>query len=353
MFKRIIPHIGQGCCVEQKMSFNGESVRILFDCGSKQVNLLKGYIDIMDADIPTILVLSHLHDDHINGIPYLVDHFKKGKNGNIKKLILPNLHKNENIIKIFAASIISSASDSGNSDSDINYLINFVFDPGRSRDFGEIIYVDIEAGESGSGVVSHKEAQYALTIHAGIYPYDIFWIMRLWVDRNIYLNLTSLEDAKISAFAASDFNNPKKSKAIIKLYHNLLKKQEKELNFNKTSMIMATFLSNFKEKPITYFCVNAPNIGFVCTGDYPLDKKSGKEIMKYYADQQYLLHEMMVPHHGSNDYCEFIPFDFIKRAYAQNYPPYKNYQHPGAKTIKNLEDWGIEFINVRENIHEN
>ena len=80
MIKYNVPIIGQGCCVEQLASFNSEWYRILYDCGSDNINLLHEFIDKIDASIPTTLVISHFHRDHINGIPYLINHFaKKGK----------------------------------------------------------------------------------------------------------------------------------------------------------------------------------------------------------------------------------------------------------------------------------
>jgi hypothetical protein len=176
---------------------------------------------------------------------------------------------------------------------------------------------------------------------------DLYWAMKFWVDGDIYKNLKKLEIKEISSFEPPDFKDESKKDEIIKIYKELKR------DLNQTSMLMATFLVNGKNKPVGYFAAN-DDLAFVCTGDYPINTiEKKKDIMAHYKREQRLLHEMVVPHHGSNDYCEYIPFDFLKRAYAQNYPPYKNYQHPGAKTIKNLEDWGIEFINIRENIQEN
>jgi hypothetical protein len=56
---------------------------------------------------------------------------------------------------------------------------------------------------------------------------------------------------------------------------------------------------------------------------------------------------MMAPHHGGDEYLESIPFDFMQNVYAQNSRT-NNHGHPGQQTIKYLENWGINFINVQE-----
>jgi glyoxylase-like metal-dependent hydrolase (beta-lactamase superfamily II) len=76
MYKRTIPPIGQGCCVEQVLTLNGKSVRLLYDCGPFQNRYVKRFINKMDTKIKTFLVISHLHRDHISGIPELLEHFE-------------------------------------------------------------------------------------------------------------------------------------------------------------------------------------------------------------------------------------------------------------------------------------
>ena len=89
MIKYKIPCIGQGGCIEQQAYLDLKRHRILYDCGTSRTDIktLKRFIDTIDTDIPTTFVISHLHYDHISGIPYLINHFKKhGKK--IKRLFL-------------------------------------------------------------------------------------------------------------------------------------------------------------------------------------------------------------------------------------------------------------------------
>lgn len=123
MIKYIIPSIGHGCCVEQLAYFNCERHRILYDCGSNNINLIHEYIDKIDTSIPTTLVISHLHRDHINGIPYLLSHFEN--NGQrIKQLFLPSYYPE--IIKLFLISVIGTMSDEVTKED--KELINFIAD---------------------------------------------------------------------------------------------------------------------------------------------------------------------------------------------------------------------------------
>jgi hypothetical protein len=56
---------------------------------------------------------------------------------------------------------------------------------------------------------------------------------------------------------------------------------------------------------------------------------------------------MLLPHHGGNNCCNYMPFDFIEAAYAQN-PRQKRFNHPGNITIDNLRKWSIAFTNIQE-----
>jgi len=149
MIKHIFPKIGQGCCVEQCAYVNCRKIyRVLYDCGSNNLNELKRYIDTIDANVPTTLVISHLHHDHISGIPYLIKHFEK-VNRKIERLFLPDY--NEETLILLLSSIV--ANSTYETDDEIYKLIDIISSLQNSDNnpyFGKVIFVAPHSSEGGN-----------------------------------------------------------------------------------------------------------------------------------------------------------------------------------------------------------
>jgi hypothetical protein len=341
MIKRIIPPIGQGCCVEQRIFSEGKTLRVLYDCGSFQKKLLHHYIDSINTDIETVLVVSHLHRDHINGIPYLIDHFKE--NGQkIKELYMPDYYPN--MLNLFVASIIA---DSMEDDLEVDSrLLDFTLDPVGFGGFGTIVYV-VPDGTAGSGA-----GRSSVISDTDLRPLIHNWNMKFWVDPDIYRLLDAEDLELIKKYRPEDFKDKDKKDDITSVYKKIVK--DNESKFNKTSMLMALLLPIECKKLIYIYpndsdinkAVNLASAGFICTGDYPFnDKGKIKTIHSHYSQEQYLIKEIMAPHHGGDDYSEYMPFDFVEKAYAQ-YGEKNKYHHPGDGTILNMRNWGIEFVGI-------
>jgi hypothetical protein len=352
MIKYIIPGIGQGCCVEQLLYLNCcERYRILYDCGSYNQNILERYIDTIDADVPTTLVISHLHFDHISGIPYLIRHFAK-KSKKIERLFLPAYDKE--MLILFAMSIVSNSESEMNVEN--NQLIDFIRSLQRFENneyFGEVNFVaphDSEGGNNSRGrKIKDNEVREVSSLVGGI----LYWAIKFWVDPGIYTLLTTNDLEILNNIKLEDLVKKEERIRIKAIYDKIVSNRQKD--FNRTSMLMASYLKSdsiptILFPPSDHFFVSFGN-GFVCTGDYPfMDIKTGKEIHKHYCSEcseQLSIQKMMVPHHGGSGYCDYIPFDFIKKAYAQN-GKNNRYRHPDKKVANFLENLGIEFINRQD-----
>ncbi len=64
--------VGQGGLCAGSVSFNKETIRWVYDCGSKQGDSLKREINFLGKESLDLLFISHFHNDHINGIELLL-----------------------------------------------------------------------------------------------------------------------------------------------------------------------------------------------------------------------------------------------------------------------------------------
>lgn len=87
---RIFHPIGQGGFYTE--SFDNQHM-VVYDCGSESKNKLQNYLYDCFCEVPKQTIdavfLSHLHSDHINGLPELL------KRANVKKIFLPLLTSNK------------------------------------------------------------------------------------------------------------------------------------------------------------------------------------------------------------------------------------------------------------------
>jgi len=85
--------IGQGLFYSSSLYLNDNiSANVIFDCGSENINLVHKEIARFNSKDIDVLIISHLHFDHISGLEYLL------QNRKVNTVILPYLFPKERIL---------------------------------------------------------------------------------------------------------------------------------------------------------------------------------------------------------------------------------------------------------------
>lgn len=119
---RVIHPIGQGgFCTE---SFDDQHV-VVYDCGGNDTKSMENYIDSLSPEFSNKTIeavfISHLHEDHINGLQHLID------KTNVRRIFLPLLTKD----KVFEALFYNAVRRTGNR---VNSFIVLLVDTIRSAE---------------------------------------------------------------------------------------------------------------------------------------------------------------------------------------------------------------------------
>ena len=91
---RIIPPIGQGNFAVERFAGSERNINIVFDCGTRSKIKLEERIGnvLPSCAIIDKVFISHLDDDHVNGLQYLL------KNYRVNEVYLPYLTEEERVL---------------------------------------------------------------------------------------------------------------------------------------------------------------------------------------------------------------------------------------------------------------
>lgn len=323
----------------------------VYDCGksiddNKFIKLIDEYTNqIHKIDL---IVVSHLHSDHFNGLPYLINRCKSKKIP-INKIILPYLYGSKNIAYLLLALTIYDENEKLNSE-EANELFDLMcsFYQFRRENQNGIQVEFIEDNNE----FSEKEFEFT-----GRRPIWKFHFLNKKISQDICNQLNEKIDNLLAGYLMVDFiefiNKYKKQALdeIKKIYEEVIiktkfdKSKEKLDDLNISSIILLhypmfkvskvllsdktdifypynVFLNMFKISDITLTLL---------TGDAKLDPQMVNYI-KYYSKDRIGI--MQVPHHGSkNNYRQIKKliedFDY----YAISFGLGNQYHHPSSKAI--------------------
>lgn len=340
--------VGQGAFYCEQFCNGKERINIVYDCGSStDVHLVENKIMNFfepSEDIRAVFI-SHLDNDHINGIPFLLKHCK------VQKLFFPLLTE-ENLKYIKVSNLIRYGRYSSEyflldnfysllDDLDIDHRPRlYAILDNEDEDWGnrEIEAVRLPSGANIAGYIYNNNEQYE-TLRDWVYiPFNFrqtAHVKQLHDILKMSFGRDMDNDDLQKIWESGNQSDCKKIKAAYK-----------QINYdmNTNSMTLYSGLKNqcIKQKVNTGIYrdgrsfYNKNNVGCLYTGDYNASKKDNwKELLDAYVAYWNYIGCIQIPHHGSrhNYNGEFAKLD----AYTIISAGKKNqYRHPHNYVIKDL-----------------
>jgi len=312
----------------------GRTYRYIYDCGSVARTLVEDRIAIYSENeflehrepVLDMLVLSHFHVDHINGVPHLLSLFR------VKKLVLPFLSKDFELAAL--------ADLAANGLSVWNEFSGLVLNPQawmRERGQGdiEITFVRPDGPDSQdvrpvddqdsnillpAGTINHKITG---TIGAAG---DKFWDFRFYAvenwERYLLLLITLIEE--FAPPTEADLLNWLSDPVWIATHHAAVTEVFRSLgSMNQNGITLCMYSGPRHGRPAHgYLCWNTnepvsqhywqdyeyrwkTRVGWLGTGDAELrDAPLLEAFVEHYRDYIYAVDTLTIPHHGSiENYC--------------------------------------------------
>ncbi len=309
--------VGHGAFYTERFYNNGVCVfTAVYDCGGDPEGGLKTYIDnnFKDGKID-VLFISHLHEDHISGVEYIIDR--------CEKVFLPSLTPNQQI-DVFIHNCITTKQDDKKSKQFIERVYGGDYE-------GKIVFVDsIESVgndfEPKKEVVNIEDIQYG-KIGAGVSltsKYVPFWV---YYPYNPKYDLRAEFLKEFEETIENDKVNFEKVKEICKKEETWKKikdfyKDKKDENslYNEYSMTVYSGLcDSARRKPHIvhidcncefdfpycecYYrcCHRIIHSGCLYTGDFVASVDNVDELIEYYNSYLEYAEVVQVPHHGSEE----------------------------------------------------
>ncbi len=377
---RIFHPVGQGGFYTEIFDDSTNKSMIVFDCGGNSSKSMRNYIDSFlpskdkfKATIEAVFI-SHLHDDHINGLQYLLDR------ANVKKIFLPQFNTNR-LFDIF----FYNASHGTRTDNSNNFVLSLIT-PTNTIGETTIIQVPEANGDINYREYADQMHQVSLTIELGIPQLENGWEYIPFNPKSASPEFNKIEDPSIKQkleslyYKNNETNIYEQAKALAEFVKSCTVKQCKELYgkmfggiHNGQSM---TLFSGLRKSESNVYCYpfhspyihfyryfwrdclydyedyneNCIPVNFLYTGDYEAgDSAKMKELSCFYTKMKVweTICGVQIPHHGSrNNYANEL---YNKRCYAIASAGASNkFHHPNIDTLINIFHQGCKPFVVTE-----
>lgn len=336
----------------------------VYDCG-KSINNSKFevLIDDFTNQIQEIdfIVISHLHDDHFNGLPMLLD-LCRTKKIKINKIILPYLYGFKNIAHSLLALSIFDEEDNLNSEENMRlfYIMCGFYNGSRQNNYEiPIEFINENENKFSDCVLSFPKSNNPIwKFHLINKKISYCFCKQLNLDIQDLLKLYKMNDLVqfIENYKSKALFEIKKIYTNVLLKSNLINSVVKLNDLNLSSIVMIhypviktsnTFITSknninynkFYERE-KYLCckykyINNLERTSVCLSLLTGDAKFNDDMLNYVKN---LINDrsaiMQVPHHGSkNNYVQisglFADFNY----YVISFGLGNKYNHPNSETI--------------------
>lgn len=368
--------IGQGGFYTERFNNLPDKPMVVFDCGGKSKGFMEKYIDSFlpkDKKVTIEAVfISHLHDDHINGLQHLLHR------ANVKKIFLPQFNSNQ----LFDTIFYNAAQGGKNSNS--NQLVLSLIESTHSS-LGEVSIIQVaEAIEDNNNQNVSRTIQdgKSQTIASGsLVKFENGWVYIPFNPKSKIPNFDKIKDQSIKETLQSLYYNTnldEQAEALaefvkshsVKLCKALYRKMFGGIH-NGQSMTLFSGLRNHDSDieicshPFTTTCYHSQcprwcdwlehnkdciPTNFLYTGDYEAgDSVKMKELSSFYTKIEVwkTICGLQIPHHGSRkNYAEEL---YNKRCYAiASAGVYNKFHHPNIDTLINIFHQGCKPFMVTE-----
>jgi hypothetical protein len=372
--------------------FGGQhAFRWVYDCGSDQLDSLNEEIKSVKGTQIDVLFLSHLHEDHING----VDSLLLNDNATVKEVVLPYLDDDDWVLHLAARS--SEGTLSGT-------FIDLVDDPENwfeSRGIERLTYVltDSDDDEENDGPASidlpkeavernerdeHYEISWtrgrskpnASQTHSGNLNVSLVekgeigsisasgqtidWVLSPYAYRPSYTKKMQFQEALEKEFACRLSRKEYAKSALTSSGRKALRKCYDTIwnDHNLHSMVLYTGPSRMSKYRIHTtsrygnFVRRITPLGWVLTGDFKASGQRRREkMLKYYSRYAENVGHINLPHHGSDDSFDIkllTHFPNLVAAIAATGP--NSYGHPGLIVQREIAKMSrVNFVRVDQN----
>lgn len=362
--------VGQGLFYSGSIRKEDNSFEFIYDCGGDKLiisNIVDNYLKYSSKEID-MLVISHFDEDHINGLPYLLDKVKK-----IKKIFIPYYDGISSYLLFLAYIYGNGGNFSDKIDDIIMVRTNHIEEENIPNDFNELRSkraID-ETYMIGNIRVSEMEVSSTIDLK-GIWKFKFYntllkknksvGTIKDRIDNLINQNASfsleellskHLENVKQSlkdiynVSVPSNLRNSSQNQASLCLYHSPL---------SCPWPMYVSMISNLMLcESLLHTLTGDTNVGTILTGDISLrvNKRTKKynHFCNHFATEKDKTFFFLVPHHGaSNNWNSDILTDFKNVKFFLNSAGVNNrYGHPAELMIKEILATGSMFLWVNEN----
>lgn len=333
IMQRVFMPVGQGAFYIEK--FN-DGFTVVYDCGSyKNTSIVEENIknSILDTKID-LLVISHYHEDHINGLEYLFQNF------NVEKMLMPYLNLTEKMESFVDADIKNTNN---------NFYKDFCVDPNKAlfdnfRKSSEIFFVypeqnppappnEIDIQNLNDNINSGDKITYNNKINNYTWSYIPFNFQNRKRTEQFEIKIQKLDLDTVDKFKNYYKNNKDELIAIYK------KDIIGDINTNSLVLYSGAYsnikTTTYSRKKSFSFIQNIS--GCLYLGDYDAEGvRKYNELEKKYKSYYKEISTIQIPHHGSkhnyNQKLNFKPNIISVISAGIN----NKFEHPHNETLKQI-----------------